>query len=336
MAEFNLDALLSPLAETAPCGADLEYDPAFLALEEAARGKPEQQFGDTIIAAQEPDWRVVDEQSRELFGRTKDLRIVMHWLRARTRMQGLRGFATTLPLVHGLLERYWDQVFPMLDVEDNNDPTMRLNALAPLADPGTVIADLRSAALGSARIGLRVRDVELAGGKAQPEGDEQVPSPEGVTEALRQAEAEAAGLLQSVRDAHDVLVKIDALVTEKASTAGPDLRPLRLITQCLAENAARAAGNGDPAAASADAEAGGGAPAAAGGPPGALRSREDAIRMLDRVCDWIERNEPSNPAPLLIRRAQRLMSKNFLEIIRDLIPEGMDQVTKIAGVVPEE
>jgi type VI secretion system protein ImpA len=336
MAAFNLDALLSPLGEQAPCGADLEYDPAFLALEEAARGKPEQQFGDTIIAAQEPDWRVVDEQARELFGRTKDLRVLMHWLRARTHGQGLHGFVTTLPLVHGLLDRYWDHVFPMLDTEDNNDPTMRLNALAPLADPLTVVADLRGAALGSARIGLRVRDVELAAGKVQPADGEPVPSAEGVMEALRQAETESAGLLQAVRDAHDALVKIDALITTRAGTSGPDLKPLRQITQCLADSAARASGaaaGAGTAEGAAEPAAGNGAPVA--GVPGTVRSREDALRMLDKVCEWLERNEPSNPAPLLIRRAQRLMTKNFMDIIRDLIPDGVDQVTRIAGV-PDE
>jgi len=34
---------------------------------------------------------------------------------------------------------------------------------------------------------------------------------------------------------------------------------------------------------------------------------------------------------LLIRRAQRLMDKNFLEIIRDLAPDGLGQVERIAG-----
>jgi hypothetical protein len=29
------------------------------------------------------------------------------------------------------------------------------------------------------------------------------------------------------------------------------------------------------------------------------------------------------------------MSKNFLEIIRDLLPEGLDVVEKLAGPVPE-
>ena len=59
------------------------------------------------------------------------------------------------------------------------------------------------------------------------------------------------------------------------------------------------------------------------------------MRALQRVCDWIERHEPSNPAPLLIRRAQRLMSKSFLEIMRDLNPEGVHEIEKLAGTTSE-
>ena len=69
--------------------------------------------------------------------------------------------------------------------------------------------------------------------------------------------------------------------------------------------------------------------------PGSIRTREDVVRTLDRVCDWIEKNEPTNPAPLLIRRAQRLMSKSFLDIIRDLAPDGLSQIENLAGRVDE-
>jgi len=55
------------------------------------------------------------------------------------------------------------------------------------------------------------------------------------------------------------------------------------------------------------------------------------IRALERACEWIERNEPTNPAPLLIRRSQRLMTKNFIDIIRDLAPESLTQIEKLAG-----
>jgi type VI secretion system protein ImpA len=79
------------------------------------------------------------------------------------------------------------------------------------------------------------------------------------------------------------------------------------------------------------AEANGTAPAVATTAVGSIRSRADAVRELERICEWIERNEPTNPAPLLIRRAQRLMDMSFLEIIRDLAPEGLGQVERIAG-----
>jgi type VI secretion system protein ImpA len=64
---------------------------------------------------------------------------------------------------------------------------------------------------------------------------------------------------------------------------------------------------------------------------GQINSREDAARLLEQVCEWFDRHEPSHPAPLLVRRARRLMSKSFLEIVRDLAPDGLSQVERLAG-----
>jgi len=68
---------------------------------------------------------------------------------------------------------------------------------------------------------------------------------------------------------------------------------------------------------------------------GDIRSREDAVRMLQRVVEFIERTEPANPAPLFIRRAQRLMVKSFVEIIQELVPESLSQIQKMAGLESE-
>jgi type VI secretion system protein ImpA len=53
--EIDTEALLAPVSDDAPSGPDLTYDPDFLALEQAAQDKTEQQFGDTVIPAEEPD-----------------------------------------------------------------------------------------------------------------------------------------------------------------------------------------------------------------------------------------------------------------------------------------
>ena len=67
MPALDLESLLAPLPGDAPCGANLEYDPAFQALEEAAAGKPERQY-DRIYPAEPPDWPAVREFA--LFGET--------------------------------------------------------------------------------------------------------------------------------------------------------------------------------------------------------------------------------------------------------------------------
>lgn len=193
---------------------------------------------------------------------------------------------------------------------------------------------------GSARADSSItgRDFELASGKAQPHGDETVTPMAGVAQALRDGRTQQPGLLDALSGMADTVAAIDGVVTERATISGPEFRPLRQFLQIISDAAKLASGAGDAATdaqASADvagdpAFAGANHMAVAGG--GALRTRDDAIKALDKVCEWIELNEPTNPAPLLIRRAQRLMSKNFMDIIRDLVPDGVDQSAKLAGV----
>jgi type VI secretion system protein ImpA len=337
MTALPVDDLLAPLGETTPCGDDLEYDPAFVAMEAASRGKPEQQFGDKVIPAEEPDWRAVNEQALEIAQRTRDLRVAVLLARSGARVHGVQGYADGLALVAGLLERYWPHVYPLLDADEDNDPTMRMSALDPLVDAQGGLADLRSAAVGSGRLGITVRQIELTFSKAEPRAGESVPSQEGVLQALKGFEAAAPGWLAALRQVGGDLKRIEGAITENlGGAAGPDMSALRTLARCMGA-AADQAGGAEAQAAEADdggaAGEGGAATsgrAVAGG--GTLASREDVLRTLDRVCDWLERNEPTNPAPLLIRRAQRLMKKNFMDIIRDLAPDGFDQVEKIAGV----
>jgi len=65
--------------------------------------------------------------------------------------------------------------------------------------------------------------------------------------------------------------------------------------------------------------------------PGAVSSREDVVRLLDRMCDYFERHEPSSPIPLLLKRCKRLVSANFLDIVRDVAPDAVSQVENLRG-----
>jgi len=65
---------------------------------------------------------------------------------------------------------------------------------------------------------------------------------------------------------------------------------------------------------------------------GELNNREDVIRMLDKLCEYFARHEPSSPVPFLLKRAKRLMDKDFMEVLRDLAPGGTDHAKVILGL----
>ena len=54
--------------------------------------------------------------------------------------------------------------------------------------------------------------------------------------------------------------------------------------------------------------------------------------MIDKICAYYERHEPSSPVPLLLMRARRLVDKSFMEILQDLAPEGMGQARQVGGI----
>ncbi|MBI5255953.1 MAG: type VI secretion system protein TssA [Burkholderiales bacterium] len=331
---LDIEAMLTSLGEGAPSGDDLEYDPVFMALEQAGAGKPEQQYGDTIVPAEEPDWRLVREHALALATRTRDLRVAVWLVRAEARLNGLAAAAQALTLVHGLLANQWDTVHPQLDASDNNDPTMRMNALAPLVAVDAALADLRAATLSTERGSLTVRGLELGLGKAEPQAGEPVPTEGGVMQALAGALEQQPELAPTVAAALQAVRDLGSLLDDKVGSQGPELTTLVRLLKTI-DDAIRTAQGQDVAAEAGGAPAGEAGTAPASGravsAPGTIATRDDAVRMLERVCEWIERNEPSHPAPLLLRRAQRLMSKNFVEIMRDMAPDGMSQIQMLAG-----
>jgi type VI secretion system protein ImpA len=332
---LDIGTVLAETRELPPCGPNLEHDLSFFELEEAARGKPEQRTGDHVKPAEDPNWSKVIERAQAILNRSKDLRVAVHLTRALTCTEGIPGLATGLSLVHGLLERYWEGIHPVLEADHNNDPTERLNAMAPLVDPEVIVKDLRDCYLVSSREHgqLRAREIEVSLGRLPSRPADPAP---GKTIGQLHAQIAAAyaserSVPSAVREAYDRVVAIQALLNERlGASRALDLAPLTQPLGCLVEACETALGVKSEAAKDGQAEAGDEARPAA---PGEIRNRDDAVRMLEAVCSFLERTEPSNPAPLFIRRAQRLIKKSFLEIVRDLMPDSLSQLEKLAGDV---
>jgi type VI secretion system protein ImpA len=334
----SVEALLNPISEELPSGSDLEYDPAFMALEADARPKAEQQFGDTVIAAVEPEWRSLIGSATDLLQRTKDVRVAVLALRAATRTQGIEGFALGLTLTVGLIDRYWDTIHPQLDAQDNNDPTMRVNALAPLTDSAMVLRDVYDCLVGTSRnVGpVRVRDIAIAHNKLAAGSGDPGYSAAQLEGALQDIHAAEPAALAAAISTAAMVQKLESIIESKTGrTDYIDLKPLRSITHVLRQACESATGT----ASAESEEAGEGTGQSASGGGGAIRgeinSRQDALLMLDKVISYLERTEPGNPAPLLIKRAKRLVGVSFMDIMADLAPDAVSSIQIVTGRPPD-
>ncbi|WP_342113480.1 type VI secretion system protein TssA [Pseudoduganella sp. OTU4001] len=328
-----MDVLLAETSEAPPCGEDLgeKYDPQFEALERLARGKGEQRIGDQLIPAEGPDWPTVRQQALELMTRSKDLRVALLLTRALVRMEHLPGLRDGLDLIHAMLERYWDLVHPRLE---DDDPGMRMNTLAALADRDAMMLDVRDAVLVRAGpLKITVRDLLVAQGRLKPTSGEGEHSQAQINAAIAGAAAQDRSTVEAVQACVARIGAIHALLIDKVGAGlATDLKPMSDMLKYVAQGCQAALGEAGLAPDAGEAATPASEAAATPALPGEIRSRDDAMRLLDTICVFFERTEPGNPAPLLIRRAQRLMNKSFVEIIQDLAPDSLNRIQDIAGI----
>ncbi|MFT5299927.1 MAG: type VI secretion system protein ImpA [Mariniblastus sp.] len=352
--EIDLEGLFDERMP-APSGTDLEYDPTFAKMEQAAQGKPEQQYGDTIIEAEPPEWGEVESNAKEILGRSHDLRAAVYLACATLSERGLVSFASVIGLVKGYIENYWDSMNPILDPEDDNDPTIRINSLMTLCDPATTLNLLNSTPLVKVKaVGeFGLRDWRFANGDvAWPEASEQ-PKPE-LSLVLAAFQACELDELEQIKDAAKSLLadvkKIEELVTDQVGSAQScnfetlvkELVAINRILEGQFSLRAPAETDIEVDADSVESEVGDEVKSKTIGTSAklsvanlAISSRNEAIKALDKVCEYFEKYEPSSPLPLLLKRARRLSSKSFVEIIRDISPDGMHQVASLSGLSEE-
>lgn len=338
----ELESLLGPSADGSAAGIELDGTLELSALELAA-AEPEDAVVPGVERSDGRNWRDVRDQARALLARSKDLRVAASLVRALLQLEGLPGFCAGVGFMCELAERYWDVVYPPLDPEEG-DAIMRANALQEVVS-GPFLTQLRVAPLfgSDRRLKATANDVLVATGN--PLGKAELsPAPShlvfGVLDALGPTKLqEHVDLLADTRRRLTALLDVVFARTGSRLQLGALIKIenhgasglLDAIHRALSDETARLAKGSAPKAAASptngDAEPRSSAE---------ISRREDVILMLERICAYYARVEPSSPVPLLLRRAKRLVPMDFLEIVRDLADQGLAQVGNVAGIaVPD-
>ena len=326
--------LSQPVSEEQPCGEDLEYDPEFQQMETMLQSKSEQEFGDTVIPGSGPDWKGVGKQAENILKRTRDLRALSYGAISQLHTSGLAAFRDGLEALNDCMEKFWEPIFPLLDVEDNNDATMRLNTLQVLNDRSMVGEGIEHSPLVVLKGvgGFSFHDIQLAEGKIDPSGGEEVHDIALIKGAFGEASLEDMTALGgaiggTIEQLERSVTLWSSLATDAAALdVDETMKSLKEVLHAINTYApvAAAAVSGEDVVDMIET-------AAAVPLSGAITSRNDVVRAIDRVCEYYSVHEPSSPVPLLLRRAQRLVAKSFYEILEDMVPDSVNQARVIGG-----
>src|ERR1700680_261521 len=120
------DDLLNPIEGPNPSGANLRYDPVYDKIKEARReevqpppgmGEQDRKVADNV--------QVIKLTTELLTKKTKDLQIAAWFTEASLKQRGFAGLKDGLGLCCGLVEKFWDTLYPQVedgDVEARGAP----------------------------------------------------------------------------------------------------------------------------------------------------------------------------------------------------------------------
>ena len=338
----------APLSEDAPSGPDLEYDADFIKVIEILTPPPVAMVAvEGDVPADKTDWNGAVALCQMLAGKTRDLRVAVRLARCVAKSeQGISGFAGAVDLIADLVEHMWDDVHPVLDVEDNMDATMRLNALNELGD-ATVVRALNSVAIAvDGRDSVSLNDIEISIGKAKASSaDEQDITSGRINDMFSTANLEKVVTAKAVADSALVAIerirttwseKMDALAQSRNDDGlNFDNMPapqFEALTRVLGDISRHIAERMPEIELQEDLSEGGDVAAGKSKASGVITTRADADRAILNIVEWFRRNEPSSPVPIMLERARSMISKSFLEIVDDLGDGGIAEAKKTAGV----
>jgi type VI secretion system protein ImpA len=324
--------VLNPIPGDNPSGENLRYAPVYDQIKEARREDDDVPQGDWQIEIKKADWVLVTKLASEVLAtRSKDLQIAAWLTEAMLRREGYAGLEAGLVLLRGLLENFWDTLYPELEDGDAELRAAPLDWVGSRLDlpirhvaltrggldwfkykESRAVPSEADAAAADARRQARATAVEE--GKLTPEAfDADFDATPTVSYQLW--ETQLAGCLEA---AEKLKVVTEEKFTDYVPSFSDLVRTLEevkntvriLLVRKRGVQPAEEAPREEEAEAPPTAEASYGAAAAAAparkrtaGPEPA--DREDAFERVAALARYLREQDAGNPAPYLLLRALR-------------------------------
>lgn len=322
--------LLEPIPGDNPAGANLRYEPIYDQIKQARTEELDAPQGDWERERKTADWVLVEKLAGDvLAAKSKDLQVAAWFAEALLKRHGFAGLRAGLELLRGLVEKFWDHVYPELEDGDAELRAAPLEWVGAYLDP-----HVRTTALNTRGHGL----IDYRGSRTVPSEEdarsdrEKAKARESAVEAGRiTPEDWDAGFAETNKAWYKALVAdLNRAISELAALEGAcapfgDVAPgFRKLQEALEEVLAFAKQllakkletDPDPpeleeAEPEVTASVGGGEGAAAGGSGEAggisamPKSRDDAMARVAAAARFMRKATPEDPASYLMLRGMR-------------------------------
>jgi type VI secretion system protein ImpA len=322
------EGLLNPIPGDNPSGKTLRYDPVYDKIREARREEDVLPQGDWSREVKKSDFPLVIKLATEaLSTKSKDLQLAAWLAEAILFRDHIAGLREGLDLLRGLMETFWDTLYPEIDDGDLEFRSAPLAWVGSKFDVAVRRVPLTKSKLDyfkyqeSRRIGYEA-DAATSEAKATERAAaiaEKKCTAEEFDEAVRSTgDAYYEKLAANLVAALESLQSLETLSDEKFGREAPSYANLRTALEELQDvvrqyhKSAEEVAEETTEAPAEETVDGSAAPVASGSAPAKKKSvtaepadRDDALQRLTVVAHFLRHENPLNPIPYLLLRAMR-------------------------------
>lgn len=360
---IDINSLLEPVSEDNPVGIDIREDSspssAYYSIKDArnsARAAERNSLFDGGSSEADENWRKILELAPEILkNNAKDLEIASWYTEALIRRYGFPGLKAGFSIIRQMIEKYWDNLYPMPDEDGIETRVSALTGLNGEGAEGVLIAPIRNAfitedvqpgpfnywqytqaldiqkindeeerAAKAGKIGFTLEDIENVVAS----------SSEDFYLNLRN---DVASCLEDYREISRMLDEhcgnMDApptsnIINTLESTLGVINHVAKYKLPDESSNEEQFNEDGSPAAASTGAQT----------TSGPIQTRDDAFRRLKEISDFFRKTEPHSPISYALDKAVKWGDMSLSELMRELIPDSssLNYYGSLTGVNTDE
>jgi len=359
---MDIDTLLSPISESQPTGSDARVEPEitqnYYSLKDArttARAAERSNIFDNNTS-EIPEWLTILTQAPQvLCEQTKDIEICCWYTEALVRKEGFSGLKHGFELIRGLIDEYWDELYPMPDEDGLETRVAPLTGLNGSGAEGVLISPIRNVKITSSNthdsFSLWQYQQALDIQKIHDENDRQnrINNAGFSLTDIQHSVSETPDefFIQTISDLNHCIDDYRAISNKLDEYCGLDISPptrniINVLEECISaiKHLAGEALDSSEEIAADDTEENNntGDRENTVVTSGSITSREEAFKQLLRISDFFKKTEPHSPIPAVLQRAVDWGNMPLEQLIQELIPDNSsrEHYSHLTGIKLED